>query len=163
MRRFPIVVTVLVLCLASGAGAQSSPNESAPAVAPAPAPEPAPFPPGEPATAADVQPLLGDWVVPLETTSGVFYAYITLKAEADTLVALLSSDLVPEHRTTDIIKAGNGIKVRARTKYEGPLVERPTTVALDLTLTAAGDAMSAAFDFNQAAFFVSGTGRRPTP
>jgi hypothetical protein len=113
-------------------------------------------------TPAEAAPFLGDWSVPITSTSGTYVGYITLKVEDNTVVALLSSDVVPEQRTTDVVKAGKGITIRAKMDYEGPLVEKPTSVSVAVTLTPSGDYLSAGMDFkiNAKSYFITSTAKR---
>jgi hypothetical protein len=113
-------------------------------------------------TPAEAAPFIGDWSIPITSTSGTYVGYITLKVEDNTVVALLSSDVVPEQRTTDVVKAGKGITIRAKMDYEGPLVEKPTSVSVAVTLTPSGDYLSAGMDFkiNTKSYFITSTAKR---
>lgn len=118
-----------------------------------------------PITPAEAAPFLGDWSIPVEVSFGTFYGSVTLKVEDGIVVALLRADVVPEQRSTDITKAGNGIRIRSKMDYQGPLVEKSIPVSLVLTLTPSGDAAAVGLDFTigTASFLVSATGKRLQP
>ena len=165
VRRLVLVVALVgqqpgVLVLASSASLQSAPATSSPAASGSPA-----APGGVPAGPADAAPFMGDWSIPVTTTFGSYAGHITMKVEENTVVALLSGDVVPEQRTTDIVKAERGITIRAKMDYQGLLVEKPTPVAVTVTLTPAGDYLNVGMDFriNNKSYFITSTGQRVTP
>jgi hypothetical protein len=145
---------------ASSASLQSGPATSGPVASSSPSASG-----GVPAGPADAAPFVGDWSIPVTTTFGSYAGHITLKVEEDTVVALLSGDVVPEQRTTDIVKADRGITIRAKMDYEGLLVEKLTPVSVAVTLTPAGDYVNVGMDFriNNKSYFITSTGQRVTP
>lgn len=168
MRRcLAIVCSVTTVALAGAspgvlASAGPGPAQAAPGGSNATAGSPATAAAAAPITAREAAPFLGDWTLPVTTTSGTYVGFITLKVEDNTVVALLSADVVPEQRTTDIIKAGKGLTITAKMDYEGVLVEKPIPVSVAVTLTPAGDYINVGIDFriNNKSFFITSTAKR---
>ena len=91
-----------------------------------------------PVTPADVAPLLGTWQIPLETPTGRLVATLVFRVEAGKVVAGVSAPQFPEHKITDITKAGNVVTLKASTDYSGALTAFSGPVSMVLTLTPKG-------------------------
>ena len=113
-----------------------------------------------PATPADAAPFLGTWQIPLETPTGRLVATLVVKVEAGKVVAGVSAPQFPEHKITDITKAGQVLTLKASTDYSGALTAYSGPVTMVLTLTPKGPDMAAWFDFNNAGFQIGGTAKK---
>ncbi len=140
------------------AGQATKPAAAKPA---APAPgragaKPAPVP----VTPADVAPLMGSWQIPLETPTGRLVATLAFRTEAGKVVAGVSAPQFPEHKITDITKAGQVVTLKASTNYSGPLTQFSGPVTMVLTLKPKGPDFAAWFDFNNSGFQMGGTAKK---
>jgi hypothetical protein len=113
-----------------------------------------------PVTPADVAPLMGTWQIPLETPTGRLVADLVFRTEAGKVVAGISAPQFPEHKITDITKAGQVVTLKASTNYSGPLTAFSGPVTMVLTLTPKGPDLAAWFDFNNAGFQIGGTAKK---
>ena len=113
-----------------------------------------------PATPADAAPFLGTWQIPLETPTGRLVATLVVKVEAGKVVAGVSAPQFPEHKITDITKAGQVLTLKASTDYQGALTAYSGPVTMVMTLTPKGPDMAAWFDFNNAGFQIGGTAKK---
>jgi hypothetical protein len=113
-----------------------------------------------PVTPADVAPLMGTWEIPLETPTGRLVASLVFRTEAGKVVAGISAPQFPEHKITDITKAGQVVTLKASTNYSGPLTAFSGPVTMVLTLTPKGSDQAAWFDFNNAGFQIGGTAKK---
>lgn len=123
---------------------------------PAP-PKPASAPP---VTPAEVASMLGAWTIPLETPTGRLVATLVIRVEAGKVVAGVSAPRFPEHKITDITKAGQVLTLKASTDYTGALTAYSGPVTMLLTLTPKGQDLAAWFDFNNAGFQIGGTAKK---
>jgi hypothetical protein len=119
-----------------------------------PAAKPAPLAP------ADAAPLMGTWEIPLETPTGRLVGSLVFRTEAGKVVAGLSAPQFPEHKITDITKAGQVVTLKASTNYSGPLTAFSGPVVMVLTLTPKGSDLAAWFDFNNSGFQIGGTAKK---
>ena len=141
-----------------GAGQGAKPAAGKPA---APAQAAAGTKPGPvPVTPADAAPLMGTWQIPLETPTGRLVGTLVFRTEANKVVAGLSAPQFPEHKITDITKAGQVVTLKASTNYSGPLTAFSGPVTMVLTLTPKGPDLAAWFDFNNAGFQIGGTAKK---
>ena len=168
--RFALCLVVVSLFVAQPFGLFAAPvsrssQAGAPSAAVSTASTPARTSADAPITPAEAAPFLGDWSIPVTSTAGTYGGTITLKVEGNEVVALLTADVVPEQRTTDIVKSGKGIAIRAKMTYEGLLVEKPTPVSLSVAMTPAGDYVNVGLDFriNNKSFFITSTAKRIAP
>jgi hypothetical protein len=117
-------------------------------------------PAAAPLTPADAAPLLGTWQIPLETPTGRLVGTLVFRTEANKVVAGLSAPQFPEHKITDITKAGQVVTLKASTNYSGPLTAFSGPVTMVLTLTPKGPDYAAWFDFNNSGFQIGGTAKK---
>ncbi len=113
-----------------------------------------------PVTPADVAPLMGTWQIPLETPTGRLVGSLVFRTEAGKVVAGISAPQFPEHKITDITKAGQVVTLKASTNYSGPLTAFSGPVTMVLTLTPKGPDLAAWFDFNNSGFQIGGTAKK---
>jgi hypothetical protein len=113
-----------------------------------------------PVTPADVAPLMGSWQIPLETPTGRLVATLAFRTEAGKVVAGVSAPQFPEHKITDITKAGQVVTLKASADYSGPLTAFSGPVTMVLTLTPKGPDLAAWFDFNNSGFQIGGTAKK---
>ena len=66
-------------------------------------------------TPAEAAPFLGTWTIPLETPTGRLVATLVVRVEAGKVVAGVSAPQFPEHKITDVTKAGQVLTLRAST------------------------------------------------
>ena len=165
LRRFPMFVLLAAFVMSSSAlaartddstqGQAAKPAASKPA-APAAGTKPGPAP----VTPADVAPLMGSWEIPLETPTGRLVATLAFRTEAGKLVAGVSAPQFPEHKITDITKAGQVVTLKASADYSGALTAYSGPVVMVLTLTPKGPDLAAWFDFNNNGFQIGGTAKK---
>ncbi len=166
LRRIPMVLVVAGLVTSGAllaartedqaAGRATTPpggRATAPAAGRAASAKPAPAA----LTPADAAPLMGTWQIPLETPTGRLVASLVFRAEGGKVVAGVSAPQFPEHKITDITKAGNVVTLKASTDYSGPLTAFSGPVSMVLTLTPKGATQAAWFDFNNSGFQIGGT------
>ena len=167
LRRIPTYLLVAVI-VTSGAAlaaagdqagdkAKTPPAAKATATAPAPAGAKAG---SAPLTPADAAPLMGAWQIPLETPTGRLVATLAFRTEAGKVVAGISAPQFPEHKITDITKAGQVVTLKASGDYSGPLTAYSGPVTMVLTLRPKGPDMAARFDFNNSGFQLGGTAKK---
>jgi hypothetical protein len=137
----PILAIIAVCSAAAVMAAQS----------PAPA---APTPKLVDLTAADAQPLLGDWTIAGDSPQGPVTFTLSLKTEADKPVGTISSDMIPATPISAMAKYGQDVLLRYSFDYQG------MPVSAVLTLTPGGDTMKAVFDFADGAFTMPATATR---
>jgi hypothetical protein len=113
-----------------------------------------------PLTPADAAPLMGAWQIPLETPTGRLVATLAFRNEAGKVVAGISAPQFPEHKITDITKAGQVVTLKASGDYSGPLTAYSGPVTMVLTLRPKGPDMAAWFDFNNSGFQLGGTAKK---
>jgi hypothetical protein len=113
-----------------------------------------------PVTPADIAPLMGTWQIPLETPTGRLVANLVFRTEAGKVVAGISAPQFPEHKITDITKAGKVVTLKASTNYSGALTAFSGPVTMVLTLTPKGPDLAAWFDFNNEGFQIGGTAKK---
>ena len=113
-----------------------------------------------PVTAADAAPLMGSWQIPLETPTGRLVATLAFRTEAGKVVAGVSAPQFPEHKITDITKAGQVVTLKASTNYSGALTAFSGPVTMVLTLTPKGPDLAAWFDFNNSGYQIGGTAKK---
>jgi hypothetical protein len=113
-----------------------------------------------PLTPADAATLMGTWQIPLETPTGRLVGTLVFRTEANKVVAGLSAPQFPEHKITDITKAGQVVTLKASTNYSGPLTAFSGPVTMVLTLTPKGPDLAAWFDFNNSGFQIGGTAKK---
>lgn len=111
-------------------------------------------------TPADAAPLMGAWQIPLETPTGRLVATLAFRNEAGKVVAGISAPQFPEHKITDITKAGQVVTLKASGDYSGPLTAYSGPVTMVLTLRPKGPDMAAWFDFNNSGFQLGGTAKK---
>ena len=150
LRRIPMY---LLLAALGTSGAVVAAQTQTPAKA-------APKAAAAPATPADAAPFLGTWQIPLETPTGRLVATLVIKVDAGKVVAGVSAPQFPEHKITDITKAGQVLTLKASTDYSGALTAYSGPVTMVLTLTPKGPDMAAWFDFNNAGFQIGGTAKK---
>src|SRR6187402_2021666 len=141
------ISTSLLLAALVTSGPALEAQTKAPAKAAAPAP----------VTPADMASMLGAWTIPLETPTGRLVASLVFRVEAGKVVAGVSAPQFPEHKITDITKAGNVVTLKASTDYSGGLTAYSGPVSMVLTLTPKGANQAAWFDFNNSGFQIGGT------
>lgn len=117
-------------------------------------------PAAAPVTPADVAPLMGTWEIPLETPTGRLVASLVFRTEAGKVVAGISAPQFPEHKITDITKAGQVVTLKSSTNYSGPLTAFSGPVTMVMTLTPKGADQAAWFDFNNSGFQIGGTAKK---
>jgi hypothetical protein len=110
-----------------------------------------------PVTPADVAPLMGTWILPLETPTGRLVANVVFRTEAGKVVAAVSAPEIPEHKTSDVTKRGQVVTIRLTADYSGSLSAYSGPVTMVMRLTPKGQDYSAFLDFNNAAYQISGT------
>src|SRR3954449_1344161 len=132
------------------AGKPAAPAKAAVGTKPAPAP----------LSVADAAPLMGTWQIPLETPTGRLVASLAFRNEAGKVVAGISAPQFPEHKITDITKAGQVVTLKASGDYSGPLTAYSGPVTMVLTLRPKGPDMAAWFDFNNSGFQLGGTAKK---
>jgi len=113
-----------------------------------------------PVTPADVAPLMGSWEIPLETPTGRLVATLAFRTEAGKVVAGVSAPQFPEHKITDITKAGQVVTLKASADYSGALTAYSGPVTMVLTLRPKGPDLAAWFDFNNSGFQIGGTAKK---
>lgn len=113
-----------------------------------------------PVTPADMTSMLGTWEIPLETPTGRLVANLVFRVEAGKVVAGISAPRFPEHKITDITKAGQVITLKASTDYSGPLTSYAGPVTMVMTLRPKGTDQAAWLDFNNSGFQVGGTAKK---
>ena len=113
-----------------------------------------------PVTPADMAPMLGAWTIPLETPTGRLVANLVFRVEGGKVVAGISAPQFPEHKITDITKAGQVITLKASTDYSGALTAYSGPVTMVLTLRPKGPDFAAWFDFNNAGYQIGGTAKK---
>jgi hypothetical protein len=111
-------------------------------------------------TPADAAPLMGTWQIPLETPTGRLVANLVFRTEAGKVVAGVSAPQFPEHKITDITKAGQVVTLKASADYSGPLTAYSGPVTMVLTLRPKGPDLAAWFDFNNSGFQLGGTAKK---
>jgi len=132
------------------AGKPAAPATAAPGTKAGPAP----------LTPADAAPLMGTWLIPLETPTGRLVGTLVFRTEANKVVAGLSAPQFAEHKITDITKTGQVVTLKASTNYSGPLTAFSGPVTMVLTLTPKGPDLAAWFDFNNSGFQIGGTAKK---
>ena len=132
------------------AGKPAAPAKGAAGTKPAPAP----------LTPADAAPLMGTWQIPLETPTGRLVGTLVFRTEANKVVAGVSAPQFPEHKITDITKAGQVVTLKASAEYSGALTAYSGPVTMVLTLRPKGQDLAAWFDFNNAGFQIGGTAKK---
>ena len=80
--------------------------------------------------------------------------------EAGKVVAGISAPQFPEHKITDITKAGQVVTLKASADYSGPLTAYSGPVTMVLTLRPKGPDLAAWFDFNNSGFQIGGTAKK---
>jgi hypothetical protein len=147
-----LVAAIVTSATVLGAQTKAAPAKTAPAkTAPAKATAPAGISP------ADAAPLLGTWTIPLETPTGRLVATLVFRVEAGKVVAGISAPQFPEHKITDITKAGQVFTLKASTNYRGALTAYSGPVRMVLTLRPKAPDMAAWLDFNEAGYQIGGT------
>lgn len=167
LRRIPTYLLVAML-VTSGPALAARVNQAGGNAKPAPAAKPAAPAAGAPAakagsaplTPADAAPLMGAWQIPLETPTGRLVATLAFRTEAGKVVAGISAPQFPEHKITDITKAGQVVTLKASGDYSGPLTAYSGPVTMVLTLRPKGPDMAAWFDFNNSGFQLGGTAKK---
>jgi hypothetical protein len=164
LRRIPtyLLVAMLVVsgsALAAGADQAGGSAKTPPAAKPA-APAAAAKAGSAALTPADAAPLMGAWQIPLETPTGRLVATLAFRNEAGKVVAGISAPQFPEHKITDITKAGQVVTLKASGDYSGPLTAYSGPVTMVLTLRPKGPDMAAWFDFNNSGFQLGGTAKK---
>ena len=117
-------------------------------------------PAAAPVTPAEAAPLMGSWQIPLETPTGRLVATLAFRTEAGKVVAGVSAPQFPEHKITDITKAGQVVTLKASADYAGPLTAYSGPVTMVLTLKPKGPDLAAWFDFNNSGFQIGGTAKK---
>jgi len=117
-------------------------------------------PAAAPITVAEAAPLMGTWQIPLETPTGRLVASLVFRSEGGKVVAGISAPQFPEHKITDITKAGQVVTLKASTNYSGPLTAFSGPVTMVMTLTPKGPDMAAWLDFNNSGFVIGGTAKK---
>ena len=102
------------------------------------------------ATAADAAPFLGEWTLNLEGPNGPAVFDLTVKTEADKVLAEIKSDQMPPTPITDIAKTDKGLVLKFSFDYQGNQVGAVTT------LTPGADKTAAQIDFADGAYVVTG-------
>jgi len=115
---------------------------------------------GTPVKPADVADLMGTWDIPLDTPTGRLVAKLVFRTEAGKVVAGVSAPNFPEHKITDITKAGQTVTLKASTDYSGPLASYSGPVTMVLTLKPKGADQAAWFDFNNSGFTIGATAKK---
>jgi hypothetical protein len=105
-------------------------------------------------SAADAKPFLGDWNVVGESPMGPFTTAVSVKVEADKVVASVSSDMQPLTAITEISKSGESLILAYSFSFEG------NAIPALLTLTPKADKLDASFDFAAGAFVMTGVGTK---
>ena len=170
LRRIPTYV-LLAAFVTSGpalAGRTTDHAQAGGGAAKQPAAKPATPAPGRagakpaaaPLTPADAAPLMGSWQIPLETPTGRLVATLAFRTEAGKVVAGVSAPQFPEHKITDITKAGQVVTLKASADYSGPLTAFSGPVTMVLTLRPKGPDLAAWFDFNNSGFQIGGTAKK---
>ena len=162
LRRVPMYLLLAGL-VTSGSilAAQTKTPATTGKAAPPPAAKAAtPKAPAAAVTAADAAPFLGTWQIPLETPTGRLVATLVVKVDAGKVVAGVSAPQFPEHKITDITKAGQVLTLKASTNYSGPLTTFSGPVSMVMTLTPKGPDMAAWLDFNNSGFVIGGTAKK---
>ena len=164
LRRIPTSLLLAAFVTSSAALAARTDDQGASQAKPPAAGKPAPAqgakPAPTPVTPADIAPLMGTWQIPLETPTGRLVASLVFRTEAGKVVAGISAPQLPEHKITDITKAGQVLTLKASTNYSGPLTAFSGPVTMVLTLTPKGPDLAAWFDFNNSGFQVGGTAKK---
>jgi hypothetical protein len=106
---------------------------------------------GAAATAADAAPFLGEWTLNLEGPNGPAVFDLTVKTEADKVLAEIKSEQMPLTPITDIAKTDKGLVLKFSFDYQGNQVGAVTT------LTPGADKTAAQIDFADGAYVVTGT------
>ena len=164
-----ISMTLVLAALATSASALSarSGEQAKPATpaagkpaAPPQGKAPGAKPAAAPVTPADVAALMGTWEIPLETPTGRLVASLVFRTEAGKVVAGISAPQFPEHKITDITKAGQVVTLKSSTNYSGPLTAFSGPVTMVMTLTPKGADQAAWLDFNNSGFQIGGTAKK---
>ena len=127
----------------------------APVAAAAQTPAAAPAAPAA-ATVADAKPFLGDWTIAGESPMGPFTSALSIKAEGETVSAVISSD-VQAPTTIDganIMKSGSNLVLHYSFDYEGNAIPATLTVAMK------ADKLDAFISFADGAFEMGGVGTK---
>jgi len=168
IRRMPmyLLLAALVISGASLAAQTSSPAARGRATTPATGRAAAPAAgrsaatKAVPVTPADMTSMLGTWTIPLETPTGRLVANLVFRVEAGKVVAGISAPQLPEHKITDITKAGQVLTLKVSADYQGALAAYSGPVVMVLTLRPKGQDMAAWFDFNNAGYQIGGTAKK---
>jgi len=167
LRRIPTYVMLAALVTSGSALAARTDDQAAGKATKAPAAKPAAPAPGGAAakgaaalTPADAAPLMGSWQIPLETPTGRLVATLAFRTEGGKVVAGVSAPQFPEHKITDITKAGQVVTLKASADYSGALTAYSGPVVMVLTLTPKGPDLAAWFDFNNSGFQIGGTAKK---
>jgi hypothetical protein len=165
LRRVPIYL-LLAVFVAGGSSLAAQTKAPAPpaktgkaATAPA-AKAAAPKAAAAAVTPADAAPFLGTWEIPLETPTGRLVATLVVRVEAGKVVAGVRAPQFPEHKITDVTKAGQVLRLKASTNYSGPLTSFSGPVTMVMTLTPKGPDMAAWLDFNDSGYQIGGTAKK---
>jgi hypothetical protein len=168
LRRIPTYVLLAAFvtsgsAVAARTGDQAASKAKTPPAGKAAAPAPGRAgakPAAAPVTPAEAAPLMGSWQIPLETPTGRLVATLAFRTEAGKVVAGVSAPQFPEHKITDITKAGQVVTLKASTNYSGALTAFSGPVTMVLTLTPKGPDLAAWFDFNNSGFQIGGTAKK---
>ena len=168
LRRIPTYLLLATIVTSGSALAARTEDQAAGTAKKAPVAKPA-TPAAAPAAAksgaaplspADAAPLMGSWTIPLETPTGRLVATLAFRTEAGKVVAGVSAPQFPEHKITDITKAGQVVTLKASADYSGPLTAYSGPVTMVLTLKPKGTDLAAWFDFNNSGFQLGGTAKK---
>ena len=102
------------------------------------------------ATPENVAAFVGDWTLSTNGSNGPATTAISLKVEAGKVTAEISSDAQGRIAVTDIMKSGPSLVLRYGFDYQG------MAIPVVLTLTPAGENVTAEFDFAGGAYQMSG-------
>jgi hypothetical protein len=148
-----LLAALVTVAPVHGAQTRSGAATKAPAKAAAPAQ----------VTPAEMAPMLGAWTIPLETPTGRLVATLVFRVEAGKVVGGVSAPQFPEHKITDITKAGQVVTLKASTNYRGALTAYSGPVRMVMTLRPKGDDLAAWLDFNEAGYQIGGTATKKKP
>jgi hypothetical protein len=114
-------------------------------------PAPAPAAQAPVATPENVAAFLGDWTLSTTGANGPATTALSIKVDAGKVTAEISSEAQGRIAVTDLKRMGQALLLSYGFDYQG------TAVPVVLTLTLAGEKVTAEFDFASGAYLMSGT------
>jgi hypothetical protein len=95
---------------------------------------------------ADAKPFLGGWILGMETPMGAVSFDLTVKDTDGKVTGQISSEIAPAQPITDVTKSGESLVLKYTLDFQG------TPIPAKITMTPAGEKMTASLDFADGQF-----------